>query len=316
MAIFVENVPPLACADDTPPVIDTVKLLHDSIPENVTFLDDALRVYGHVRWLDAILRHVDFLEHPAQSWDCFGRLVYAQLRRILERDFPEHIFAYTTAVFLYLYLQCPYSESYMSDILNPTTMKRGGPLTAVSRYRLLLVAEARRCEDIEISADEIHRDGHLPQDRNAFSVQDASLPMGSILQLGFARSDLTLDIMFACTWLHNHNRDWFVVVRSSLWEYVSVNDRDLCMVQHEELTGTGFTVEAEGERPLLKWGRGMVVEWSDIPDGSQLARYVEHYLEGDMIMAGADAAVSALDADYEDLPLPMPEDEVMSDPDY
>jgi len=153
MAISVENLSPPVHNDDTHPATNVVKLLHDVISEKPTFLDDARHAYEYIQWLDTTLRRIDFLEFFTQSWDCLARLTYTQLRRMLARDLPEHIFAHAVAIFVYLYLQFPCTEEYMSDLLGLIAKKNGGLLTVVSRFRLLLIAEARGCAGIDEVAD-------------------------------------------------------------------------------------------------------------------------------------------------------------------
>ncbi|KAK3062167.1 hypothetical protein LTS18_004692 [Coniosporium uncinatum] len=228
--------------------------------------------------------------HPATN---VVKLLH-DLWRILERDLPEHIFAHAVATFVYLYLQYPCTEEYISDLLGLIAKKSGSLLTAVSRLRLLLIAEARGCAGTDKVADGIRKDGHLPQDLDAFSVRDALLPMGSILQLASARCKVTEDgATFACTQLHNH--DWFVVIRNRLWEYVFINNRSLHMAEHQDPSRTGFRVEAEADKRLLKWGTVVVADRSDIPEGSQLDDYVMQYLEKEVVMAGTDALLHYLE---------------------
>jgi len=199
----------------------------------------------------------------------------------------------------------------MSDLLGLIAKKSGSLLTAVSRLRLLLIAEARGCAGTDKVADGIRKDGHLPQDLDPFSVRDALLPMGSILQLASARCKVTEDgATFACTQLHNH--DWFVVIRNRLWEYVFINNRSLHMAEHQDPSRTGFRVEAEADKRLLKWGTVVVADRSDIPEGSQLDDYVMQYLEKEVVLAGTDALLHYLEhADYGEVAMPSDDEDMV-----
>jgi len=112
---------------------------------------------------------------------------------------------------------------------------------------------------------------------------------------------------FACTRLHNHG--WFVVIRNRLWEYVFIK---LHMVEHQDSFHTGFRVEAEGNKRVLKWGAMAVADWSDIPEGSQLIDYVMRSLKKDVIMAGVDVLLEYLEkTDYGEAPMPSDDEEMV-----